>query len=115
MDDISAIYKEAQENNDYTTTTFLDPYVIEQIHSIKELNNYLVNAERCVDPLGIYLFDQQNNFKIKAAISRINDIHLLKNLKPYYMQKKWDFICNPGHLSGKLDKNIIFAFIKEKF
>lgn len=59
LTDLSCIYKHAEENNDYTTTTFLDPYVIEQVNSIKELNSLLVNAERCIDPLGIYLFDQQ--------------------------------------------------------
>ncbi|KCZ74813.1 hypothetical protein H311_04219 [Anncaliia algerae PRA109] len=59
LKDITEIYKEAEDNNDYTITTFLDPYVIEQVRSIKELNTYKVNAERCTDPLGIYLFDQQ--------------------------------------------------------
>ncbi|RVD90606.1 hypothetical protein TUBRATIS_29720 [Tubulinosema ratisbonensis] len=59
LKDLSLIYKEAEESNDYTTTTFLDPYVIEQVESIKELNSLKVNAERCMDPLGIYLFDQQ--------------------------------------------------------
>lgn len=56
---ITAIYKEAEKANDYSTTTFLDDYVKEQVSSIKELNGYYVNAVRCEDSQhGIFIFDQ---------------------------------------------------------
>ncbi|KAK1348487.1 Dysferlin [Hamiltosporidium tvaerminnensis] len=55
---ILEMYKYAEENDDYSLCVFLDPYVAEQVDSIKELKDHLKNAIRCKDNLGVYIFDQ---------------------------------------------------------
>lgn len=61
---ISRVYESAESTKDYSTTTFLDPYVQEQVNSIKELNGYFMNALRCEDTgHGLFIFDQ--SFKNK--------------------------------------------------
>lgn len=57
------MYSEAEKAQDYATTIFLDAYIDEQVRSIKELSQHLMNAERCEDKLGEFLFD--NSFRKK--------------------------------------------------
>ena len=55
---LKEVYAEAEEAQDYPTTVFLEPYVMEQITSIKQLNGYLMDAQRCSGELGEFLFDK---------------------------------------------------------
>lgn len=57
LENIKNVYKEADKARDYPTTTFLDPYLNEQVSSIKDLNDLIVNAKRCSDGIGEFLFD----------------------------------------------------------
>jgi ferritin heavy chain len=53
------IYKRASEESDFATSQFLDAYIEEQVDSIKEFNDMLVNAKRCEGDLGVFLYDRQ--------------------------------------------------------
>lgn len=55
---LKEVYAEAEGAQDYPTTVFLEPYVMEQITSIKQLNGYLLDAQRCSGELGEFLFDK---------------------------------------------------------
>lgn len=56
---ILKIYKAAEENHDYALTQFLDAYVDEQVKSVKEFSDYLVNAKRCTKGWEVFNFDAE--------------------------------------------------------
>lgn len=65
LENIKNVYLEADRARDYTTTTFLDPYLNEQVGSIKDLSDLIVNAKRCGEGLGEFLFDDSLRRKKK--------------------------------------------------
>ncbi|KAF7684636.1 Soma ferritin [Astathelohania contejeani] len=66
---ILEIYNYCENIGDRATTIFLDPYVKEQIDSIKELNDLHINAKRCIGGseklLGLFIYDNSFNTKNK--------------------------------------------------
>lgn len=65
LENLKNVYQEADRARDYPTTTFLDPYLDEQVSSIKDLSDLIVNAKRCGDGLGEFLFDDSLRRKKK--------------------------------------------------
>ncbi|KAG0419199.1 Ferritin, middle subunit [Dictyocoela roeselum] len=57
-DNVLEIYEYADGIKDFMTTQFLDPYLQEQVKSVKDYNDLLVNAKRCQDELGMFVFDK---------------------------------------------------------
>lgn len=56
---IMEIYREAENIKDFSTTQFLDPYVAEQVKSVKDFSDLLVNVRRCNTEFGMFLFDKE--------------------------------------------------------
>lgn len=56
---LNKIYNNADKEKDFATTVFLDPYLEEQLHSIKELNWYRKNLESCTDDFKLRYFDSE--------------------------------------------------------
>ena len=52
------IQKAASDANDFITTQFVDDFIAKQIKEVKEFRDYAMNAKRCTDPLGVFIFDQ---------------------------------------------------------
>lgn len=58
LDHYYKVQKEAGEAEDYVTTQFIDYYLDMQVREVKIFHDRRMNAERCSEPLGEFIFDQ---------------------------------------------------------